>query len=222
VVSVSSPFCLWIYNYIIKRQLEKRIRKWKVIDQIMYILSLVLTITILNFLYFTYILNLHRFHIDLLLYVIYYTFVIGLLPTLFMVIFEYNQYLRGKLHAVMGRETRTENKILTFPTHLVKEKEFTIELNDFLYAEVDRNKVIIHFIKEGRAESKTFRSSLSSILEILDHPNIFRCHRSFVVNLNRIESARGNSNGYQLNLINYSGSIPVSRSYVEEFRNIIH
>jgi DNA-binding LytR/AlgR family response regulator len=65
-------------------------------------------------------------------------------------------------------------------------------------------------------------TTLTAVIEELkDYENIFQCHRSFVVNVNNITSAKGNSNGYQLRLGNCPLSIPVSRSYVPQLKSFI-
>ena len=57
--------------------------------------------------------------------------------------------------------------------------------------------------------------------ELKAYENIFQCHRSFVVNVNNITSAKGNSNGYQLRLGNSYTTIPVSRQYVPQLKAFI-
>ena len=57
--------------------------------------------------------------------------------------------------------------------------------------------------------------------ELREYQNIFQCHRSFVVNVNNITQAKGNSNGYQLRLGTCTTIIPVSRSYVPQLKSFI-
>jgi DNA-binding LytR/AlgR family response regulator len=65
-------------------------------------------------------------------------------------------------------------------------------------------------------------TTLTAVIEELkDYGNIFQCHRSFVVNVNNITSAKGNSNGYQLKLGSCANIIPVSRSYVPRLKSFI-
>ena len=65
-------------------------------------------------------------------------------------------------------------------------------------------------------------ATLSAVLDDLQqYENIFQCHRSFVVNLNNITSAQGNSNGYQLKLGKAPTTVPVSRTYVPKLRSFI-
>ena len=51
--------------------------------------------------------------------------------------------------------------------------------------------------------------------------SIFKTHRSYLVNLNAIQSISGNAQGYQLLLKNCSIIVPVSRSNISNF-NVVY
>jgi DNA-binding LytR/AlgR family response regulator len=67
------------------------------------------------------------------------------------------------------------------------------------------------------------RNTISAIEEQLKthHPLIFRCHRGYMVNIRKILSVSGNAQGFKLFLEGVTETIPVSRSYVPEFREIV-
>ena len=66
------------------------------------------------------------------------------------------------------------------------------------------------------------QTTLAAVLADLEaYPNIFQCHRSFAVNVNNISAARGNSNGYTLELGGGVAAVPVSRSYVPKLKSYI-
>jgi DNA-binding LytR/AlgR family response regulator len=46
-----------------------------------------------------------------------------------------------------------------------------------------------------------------------------RCHRSFIVNKQKIMSVEGNSSGYNIVLNGYSHKIPLSKKYKEALRS---
>jgi len=53
------------------------------------------------------------------------------------------------------------------------------------------------------------------------YPYVFKVHRSYLVNLQTIESISGNAQGYVLRLKNFSeATIPVSRSKIQEFNRV--
>ena len=100
--------------------------------------------------------------------------------------------------------------------------DLTLPLNNLLYIEAQKNNVMVSYLCEGKVTSKEVHSTLTAVLdELKDYENVFQCHRSFVVNLNNITSARGNSNGYQLILKGSQYIIPVSRSFVPKLKSFI-
>ena len=77
-------------------------------------------------------------------------------------------------------------------------------------------------MKDGKPATIEVHTTLTAVIEELkDYQNIFQCHRSFVINVNNITSAKGNSNGYQLTLGTCTNTIPVSRSYVPQLKSFI-
>jgi hypothetical protein len=91
--------------------------------------------------------------------------------------------------------------------------------SDFTFAKVDGNYVEIHLLDpdEG-AKCHLIRMTLSEVQEQLkDIPEIIRIHRSYLVNINKVNSVNGNAQGYKLQLAHTDYQIPVSRSYLSNF-----
>ena len=104
----------------------------------------------------------------------------------------------------------------------IKEENFELNIQPFLYAKVDGNYLEIFYDYSNTREKDLKRLTLKEFLDQLKpYPFIFKTHRSYVVNLNAIETVSGNAQGYALYLKNYSKrTIPVSRSKVEEFNQV--
>ena len=104
----------------------------------------------------------------------------------------------------------------------VRGNDLQLPINDLLYIEAQKNNVAVSYMKEGKIITTELHTTLAAVLDDLkDYENIFQCHRSFVVNLNNISSAQGNSNGYQLKLGKCPTTVPVSRTYVPKLRSFI-
>ena len=101
----------------------------------------------------------------------------------------------------------------------IKEENFDLNIQTFLYAKVDSNYLEIFYGYSNNNEKDLKRLTLKEFSDQLKpYPFIFKTHRSYVVNLHAIESISGNAQGYELYLKNFSTrAIPVSRSKVEEF-----
>ncbi|OZV11450.1 hypothetical protein CIW83_14280 [Tissierella sp. P1] len=102
----------------------------------------------------------------------------------------------------------------------INEKDKIIVLNhsDIVYiSSLDGYAYII--TTKGNFKS---RITLNSLEEQLDYPNFFRVHRSYLVNLDFIESIIPWYNAtYALELTGVKEKIPVSRSKLNEFKDIM-
>ena len=91
----------------------------------------------------------------------------------------------------------------------------TVPDNELLFIESSDNYCTIVYLKNGQLLKPLLRSSLSRLEKQIDQPRIVRCHRSFVVNLDRVERVTGNAQGYKLHLTDGPFQIPVARQYNE-------
>lgn len=150
------------------------------------------------------------------------TFTIGSIITAVIIGLSYQQYLKNKLELLIdkGKETR-RGLTITFHDDSVRTSDLTIAVNDFLYAEVRKNNIIIFYDKDGTTATHEMRMTLTALIAENGFPNIMQCHRSFVINVDNITSAMGNSNGYKLRLGNCLNIVPVSRSYVPRLKSFI-
>lgn len=86
---------------------------------------------------------------------------------------------------------------------------------DLLYIESSDNYCTVFHLKNAQPVKPLLRSSLSRLEKQISNGHIVRCHRSFVVNLNRVERVTGNAQGYKLHLCDGQFVVPVARQYNE-------
>ena len=90
---------------------------------------------------------------------------------------------------------------------------FSLHPADLLYIETADNYVRIFHQKNKQIAYQLLRSTLKKMEQQLDgHDQFFRCHRTYLVNLNKVKQVSGNAQGYKLHLENCDALIPVSRS----------
>ncbi len=130
------------------------------------------------------------------------TLSIAIFPLILLFVFLLNQ---KKKSDVLNLQADQKNEFLS------------INQDQLLYLQSQDNYTEVHYIKNDELRKKLLRGSLSSFEKQLDYP-LFRCHRSYIVNLLAIESLKGNSQGYQLSLRHGETSIKVSRKYASDFR----
>lgn len=88
-------------------------------------------------------------------------------------------------------------------------------INDFIAAEAQGNYCMFYIRKnDGGMQRRVIHVSLKSLIQQLSaHHCVVRCHKSFVVNLNRVKEIRGNSRGYVFYFSDEVDPIPISRNY---------
>lgn len=98
-----------------------------------------------------------------------------------------------------------------------KDPDVVLSVGNILYIESMGNLLKIHYLSDGtNVATRVIRNTLKN-LAALEHPDLYRCHRSFVLNLHKINQVSGNSNGYMVKLIHVEDEIPVSRKYAADF-----
>ncbi|MBO7610300.1 MAG: LytTR family transcriptional regulator [Muribaculaceae bacterium] len=214
--------CCALYGLAILRPLQQRVKPWRIWHEGCAILGLILFIAICNFLLFSFIFH-YPITIPFFLPVLYWTVIIGIIMTALSIGIQYNRSLKDRMEALLSNTTE-EQKDITITIHdtNVRGNDLSIPINSLLYIEAQKNNVSVCYLKDGKPASVEVHTTLTAVVEELkSYENIFQCHRSFVVNVNNITSARGNSNGYQLMLGTCPNSIPVSRSYVPKLKSFI-
>ena len=214
--------CYVLYGWAVLNRLVQRIQPWRIWHQGCAILGLIFFIAICNFLLFSFIFH-FPINLQFFLMFLYWTIVIGIFISAVSIIMGYNRMLREKMETLLSN-TAEEQKDISITIHdtNVRGNDLSIPINDLLYVEARKNNVSVCHLKEGKPVYTELHTTLTAVIEELkDYENIFQCHRSFVVNVNNISSARGNSNGYQLTLGKCTDSVPVSRSYVPRLKAFI-
>lgn len=81
------------------------------------------------------------------------------------------------------------------------------------------NYIKIYLLEGNEISVKLLRSSLKRTEEDLkSHPQFYRCHRAYIVNLKKVSEVTGNARGLKLRLENCSEDVPVSRSLNERIK----
>ena len=214
--------CYALYGWALLRRLYQRIKPWHIWHDGCAVLGLILFIAICNFLLFSFIFH-YPITVKIFLQFLYWTMIIGVIITALSIGIEYNRSLRERMEALLSNTTEEQKDIsITIHDTNIRGNHLTIPINSLLYIEAQKNNVSVCYLKDAQPTSVELHTTLTAVIEELkEYENIFQCHRSFVVNVNNITSAKGNSNGYQLTLGTCMNNIPVSRSYVPRLKSFI-
>ena len=213
--------CCLVFS-LVRRALYQIISPWRIWHEVLTVLAMVLFIAIGNFFVFVLVLDCD-ITLRLFLMFLYWTLIIGMIVTVFSVGMNYYRHLRNQLETLLDKTTDKQTDIMvTIHDASVRGNDLQLPINDLLYVEAQKNNVAVCYMKEGKPSTTELHTTLTAVLDDLqEYKNIFQCHRSFVVNLNNITSAQGNSNGYQLKLGGCPTIVPVSRTYVPKLRSYI-
>lgn len=152
---------------------------------------------------------------------------IAVIPITGLIIVNQNRKLRSYLELAEGINKKLEEnksieeKLVHFKSDYVKDN-LSIKVSLLLFIRAANNYIEV-FWKEGdRHKSQMIRTSLLKVEELLkEHKFIFKCHRSYMVNINFIDKIEGNIQGYKLFFENLDFSIPVSKNFAYKLKELI-
>lgn len=118
--------------------------------------------------------------------------------------------------------------LLNASNHLVNildengELHIAVDLDQLLYIKSADNYVAVYFEKDKKVRKELVRTTLKRLEIELDEYPIRRCHRSYMVNINKISVSMKSNQGLSLALKNYADEIiPVSKNYKAFFTRLI-
>ncbi len=106
-----------------------------------------------------------------------------------------------------------------YTINLVKDERIIVtDINDIYYAEAHEKLTFVY----TRREEYVMSMNITEFCSRLPEAYFFRCHRSYCVNLSKIrEIEPWFNNTYILKLRDMEFQVPVSRSKVKEFRQLM-
>ncbi len=149
-------------------------------------------------------------------------FLVGLLPALLLVLFNYLYLLRkyrlpGPVAPAPAPTPGEVAPTLVLVADNGKDK-LVLAAADLLFVEASDNYCTVFYLT-GETFTKTLlRSSLSRLESQIGLPRVLRCHRSYVVNLDHVREVTGNAQGYQLRFTPPERTVPVARAYAPAIR----
>jgi len=155
----------------------------------------------------------------------FYTLLVGIIPIVVLTIVQMNIRLTQNLksaqefnNGLIQKEEMTDNVRVSLIADNEKDK-LELEPSDLLYIESSGNYIEVFYLRDGKLKNTILRSTLKRTeLQVQSHPSIQKCHRAFLVNINKIVQVRGSSQGLKLVLKNTDNEIPVSRNFSKSLR----
>lgn len=115
---------------------------------------------------------------------------------------------------------KTVLKSNIFITTQVKQDDFLLDMDQLLFAKADGNYIELTKSNGHQMTTEVKRISLTQFeTQITEYPHLFRCHRTYLVNMYKIKQVAGNSQGYVLSFKETDIKIPVSRKQIDNFNS---
>ncbi len=155
---------------------------------------------------------------------------IGSIASIFLILTRYNflsrkhlqisQELNQQMQKQLSHQSFSDEKIVHFN---LENKPISVVCDNLVYISSEGNYVAFHLSQSKKGVPSLFRGRIKEIEEVLsEYPIFFRCHRSYIINLNYVESTAGNSQGLAVKLNSRTEKIPVARPKIKELKYLLN
>lgn len=189
-------------------------QNWVVWKEIVSIFILLLTISLGNLVYGNILFG-WGFSLSMFFGSFASVMLIGIFPVTFWVMMDYNLKMRKFDQNIVISHAEEKPRPLSAVRLVAENQKDFLEFNEsqLLFIESSDNYSTVHLDDAGKLKKELLRSSLSRIETQLGSDKLVRCHRSYIVNLTKVEKVSGNAQGFKFHLGDFETPVPVARKY---------
>jgi hypothetical protein len=194
---------------------------WTLGKEFVWTLVNITLIGLANFLFFT-LYCLGKFSWNVLMWFQLVTLVMGSIPVSILLLWKESRDAKKyrseseRINMVKERNeavTVSDNSEIEIISQNTGES-FRLNSDQLVYIQSADNYLEVHYWKNDKFNKIVIRNTLAAMESALgSHPQFFRCHKSYLINMNLVDFVSGNAQGYRLHLKNSGFSVPVSRNY---------
>ncbi|WP_080777763.1 LytTR family DNA-binding domain-containing protein [Chryseobacterium phocaeense] len=198
-----------------------RFKNWNIGAELLKVTVIIFLASVLSYFYNTLFLSRVSLSFTNYLYMFLYSLAVGIPISAIYILSRYI-YLKN-LHEKTAREVshqlaaHPEASAQKFHPVLIittNSTELKIPADHFICAQSMENYCSLFFIENNEVKKLLIRTTLSGLLDQVQTEAIKKCHRSYIVNLDKVKNIRGNAQGYKLSLSEIDFEIPVSRGFI--------
>lgn len=153
------------------------------------------------------------------------TLAVGIFPVVISTLFVYNLRLKtmvkeaSELNLAVRDEEKTNEETIHIPSQN-KSEELNLNSKELLAIKAVENYIEVYANKNGKINKTVLRNTLKNAEEsLVTFESINKCHRSYLVNLDKVIHFSGNAQGLTLSFgDSIELSVPVSRAYVKTIK----
>ena len=223
---VISTFLVLSINLVILPSLFPKTffsEKWNIKKEIFWNLWILLAISGSDFFFYTQFTGILKIDFSDIAKIL----LLGVLSVTVLITINQDRLLRSNLASAQKLnkellEKKQNNDNLIYFESEYKKDTLIIKADLLILIKSSDNYIDIYYKNGDIVKKQMIRSTLKKTEELVKKYNfIFRCHRSFIVNINYINEIQGNSQGYQLFLEKIEFPVYVSEKYINIFKNKI-
>lgn len=213
------PYCIIFgITFLITNLMVSRFTHWNIGAEFLKIVIILFIGSVLSYFYNSLFLSHVKLELGNFFYMFLYSLAVGIPISIIYVLSRYI-YLKN----IYENSARDISQHITVPTTELRQNplkistqstELIIDENNFLCIQAMENYCIFYFLEKNNVKKILIRISLTNALLQIETNFIKKCHRSYIVNLGRVKSLKGNAQGYKLILTEIDFEIPVSRTFI--------
>lgn len=221
-----STFLVLSFNLIILPSLFPKIfnnKGWNIKKEIIWNLWILLAISTSDFMFYSKLFDVFDINFNDIINII----LLGVLPVAVLIIINQERLLKAHLKSAQQLNTKLINskqqkeQFIHFESDYKKD-DLIIKSDSLVVLKSADNYIEVYYDSDGIVKKQMIRSTLQKAEEVTtEYEFIFRCHRTFIVNINHIVEIQGNSQGYKLFFKNIDFPVIVSQKYINEFTKLI-
>ena len=197
---------------------------WTIVKEILKLVFIIFICAILSYFYNSLFINEVKISLVNFSYMVLYSFSIAipLCGVYVLARFIYLNKLNQKNSDDISASIKSTKQIFyaDYENYTININEQTLNEEDIIFIESAENYCTFFYEENGIIQKILLRTTLKSIENQIQSENILRCHRSYIVNFDKVKNAKGNAQGYKLSFENYGSFVPVSRKYLESVNKI--
>jgi hypothetical protein len=223
-------FLCFSFSVFLPLLLKKSFKNWTVGKNILFLLFIIITISIVNWFYNSLVQGINGIKLKSLPCFFFNTFTVSVFPVILFTFLKERLFRKKRekiSKEIMKMKTstevkRNENEIIIYGDN--DKENITFSIKDIVYVTSQGNYASFFIYTNKTLEERVLRTTLTSVASNLsEYSSIVRCHKSYIVNSKFMDSISGNARGYFLESNSIKIHIPVSRGLKkEQLKQLIH
>ncbi len=149
--------------------------------------------------------------------VLYRTLIISIIPIIILIFWLEQKFYKKYYKKALITDHRLHDIQTEFKRDYLKKEYFEtdnlkIHLNNIYFIKSEGNYSTFYLDKDGSNSKVLIRTTLKEVEEQINQKSIVRCHKSYIVNLDKVSKVEGNARGYLFYIDKLNQTVPGSRN----------